>query len=109
MPMYDRECKTCGKQTIDVLERINAPDISCECGGMTQRVWLNHASAVIGDDIPGGMFVNNGICHENGEPRKFYSKSEMRRAAAEKGWVNHVEHKPDHKGTDRSKHTSRWI
>lgn len=40
---------------------------------------------VIGDDIPGGLLVKNGICWPDGTPRKFYSKSEIRKAADNAG------------------------
>lgn len=40
---------------------------------------------VNGDEIPGGLEVKHGICWPDGTPRKFYSKSEIRKAAAEVG------------------------
>lgn len=40
---------------------------------------------VIGDDIPGGLEVKHGLCNPDGSPRKFYSKTEIRRAANEAG------------------------
>ena len=63
---------------------------------------------VIGDDIPGGLEIRHGICNEDGSPRKYYSKSEMRAEAKRRGVENVVEHVPE-RGSDKSKHTTRWI
>lgn len=43
--------------------------------------------AVHGDDIPGGLLVPHAICHDDGTPKRFYSKSEMAKEARAKGWV----------------------
>lgn len=45
------------------------------------------ATAVAGDDIPGGYEVKHGICWPDGTPRKFYSKSAIRKAAYEAGYI----------------------
>lgn len=68
---------------------------------------LGHSN-VIGDDIPGGILIRHGICNEDGTPRKYYSKSEMTKEAKRRGLVNLVEHVTE-PGTDKSKHTTRWI
>lgn len=111
MPMYDRKGVSCEHVLVDCWEPITPPTVVCpECGGETQRVWLNSKSPnVIGDDIPGGYEVKHGACNEDGSPRKFYSKSEIVRAAKERGWVPHVQHVTDPRsGSDKSKHTKRW-
>lgn len=41
----------------------------------------NTRFGVIGDDIPGGLDVKHGVCWPDGTPRRFYSKSEIRKAA----------------------------
>lgn len=48
---------------------------------------------VIGDDIPGGVWIRHGICNEDGTPRKYYSKGEIREAAFKKG-LSHVDVTP---------------
>lgn len=63
---------------------------------------------VISDDIPGGLEIRHGLCNEDGSPRTYYSKSEIRTEEKRRGMVNYVRHRPP-KGTDKSKHTSRWI
>jgi hypothetical protein len=45
-----------------------------------------HASAVIGDDID--VTIRHGLCHEDGTPQRFRSRSELRRVAIQKGYSN---------------------
>lgn len=45
------------------------------------------APVVWADDIPGGVDIANGLCHADGSPRRFYSRSAIRAAAAEKGLI----------------------
>jgi hypothetical protein len=104
--MYDRTCQSCGRQQIDLYEPINAAVPTCACGGRLERVWLNHASSIIGDECD--VTIKHGLCWPDGTPRRFTSRAEMRREAEKRGLVNHVEHIPS-PGSDRSKHTVRWI
>ena len=108
--MYDRQCPTCGAQQRDCYEPIAAPDSAClACGQRTQRVFLGAANSVIADSIPGGLLIHHGLCWPDGTPRRFDSKTEIRKAEAESSWRSHVEHRPAHRGTDKSRHTSRWV
>lgn len=66
------------------------------------------ANSVIGDDIPGGIDIRHGICNPDGTPKRYYSKSSMAKAAAERGLANYVVHVPM-KGSDKSPHTTRWV
>ena len=107
MPFYDLTCEN-GHVQIDVMEPVNRPMTMCpQCGAETQRVWLSKPANIVGDEIPGGYWVKHGICNEDGTPRKYYSKSEMRREAERRGLVNRVEHVGTRDG-DKSKHTTRW-
>lgn len=64
---------------------------------------------VTGDDIPGGLEMKNLFPpNPDGSPKKFYSKSAVAQAAKALGYHNHVEHLGS-KGSDKSKHTVRWI
>ena len=45
------------------------------------------APTVWPDDIPGGVEIRNGLCHEDGSPRRFYSRSEIRAACEVKGLI----------------------
>lgn len=68
------------------------------------------ATQVIGDDIPGGVVIYNGACWPDGSPRRHYSKSSIAKAAKANGWEPGVRHMPQPKsGSDKSKHTTRWI
>lgn len=64
------------------------------------------ANSVIGDECD--VWVRHGLCHSDGSPRRFRSKSEMARVAAAKGLLNVVEHVPM-RGSDKSPHTSKWF
>lgn len=117
MPMYDLKCPLCQLEAIDVLEPINSPQHPCpRCEGTMRRVWLTKFPAVISDSIRGGIMIRNGLCDENGQPVRYDSKSEMRRAAKEKGVQPRVEHIGDvEAGSDKARKvngraiTSRWI
>lgn len=39
------------------------------------------------DDIPGGVLMHNGICNEDGTPKRYYSKTEIREACKAKGVI----------------------
>lgn len=62
----------------------------------------------ISDEIPGGIEIKHGLCHEDGTPRRYYSKSEIMREAKARGMTNYVVHQPV-RGSDKSPHTTRWI
>lgn len=66
------------------------------------------AAGVIPDEIPGGIEIRHGLCNEDGTPRKYYSRSEIKREEYKRGMHNHVEHIPM-RGSDKSPHTTRWI
>jgi hypothetical protein len=42
-------------------------------------------AAVWADDIPGGVEIANAIMHDDGTPKRYYSKSEIRMACQVKG------------------------
>lgn len=108
--MYDRICTNaeCKIELIDCWEPITAPEVNCEkCGKITERAWLTKPAAVIQDSIEGGIWIRHGICNPDGSPKKYYSKSEMRKAAEAKGLVNRVEHTTA-PGTDKNRHTTKW-
>lgn len=45
----------------------------------------HQANSVIGDDIPGGILIEHGICNADGSPKRYYTKSSMTKAAKAKG------------------------
>lgn len=63
---------------------------------------------VIPDEIPGGIEIKHGLCNEDGSPRRYDSKSAMAAEAKRRGMTNYVTHIGE-RGSDKSKHTSRWV
>ena len=83
MPRYDYTCAE-GHELLDHVKTLNEPVPACpECGGVMETLWRGVAPGVVGDDIPGGLVVK----HLTAQPQKFYSKTEIKRAANELGWV----------------------
>lgn len=106
MPNYDLVCEA-GHEQHDVWLRVGERPPCPTCGGATSTLWAASAS-VAGDDIPGGMWISHGICNEDGTPKKYYTKSDMARAAKAKGLANIVTHVTA-PGTDKSRHTVKWV
>lgn len=86
MPNYDRQCEKCQKTFIDCLEPMNAPMVICACGGDAPRIFSSKAS-VIGDEIPGGIMIEHGICNPDGSPKRYDTKSSIHEAAKKAGLV----------------------
>lgn len=111
MKLVDARCPKCGHISIDVfLQTADQPYPDCPtCQMPMERVYLpNSTGHVHGDEIPGGILIKNGLCHADGSPRRFYSHSEIRKEAERRGLVNVVEHAPP-RGSDKSRHTTRWV
>jgi hypothetical protein len=107
--MVDLQCAECRDVRFDALVPRGGPFPACAtCGGIMARAWLS-APHVHPDDIPGGVWIEHGLCNADGSPRKYYSKSDMRREAKARGLENVVEHKPDNYSTDKSAHTQRFL
>lgn len=100
MPLYDFICDN-GHDKRDVLRSIAHRNDPCECGAAITR--MHRGANMIGDDIPGGMWVEN----LGPEPVKVYSKSQLRHEAEMRGLVQSVRHVGE-PGTDKSRFTSRW-
>jgi hypothetical protein len=122
MPVYDRRCTHCERIDKDCFEPISAHDYRCEaaiedlttagvreCKGVMERTWLPGAANGVQDDsIPGGLYIKNALCNPDGTPKRYDSKSDIRRAEIERGYTNHVEHIGS-KGSDKNPHTTRWV
>lgn len=125
MRNIDLKCPTCDHIVIDWLQRTSAEpfprcsnlvqdpslpdfDIRTVCNTPLERVYLpTKRNTVISDECD--VWVQHGICNEDGTPRHYRFKSEMRAEAARRGLENHVVHQPEGKGGDSSRHTSRWV
>ena len=104
--MYDRRCETCGNVKIDCWEVIATNDPSCTCGGLMKRAWVAGAGPKAhGDEID--VYIKHALCHSDGSPRHFTSKTELRKAEKAAGVHNVVRH-IGAPGSDKSKHTNRW-
>jgi hypothetical protein len=80
-----------------------------QCGAPSSR-HLASFPVVHDDSIPGGIQIRHGLVNDDGSPRTFYSKSEIARAAKEKGLRSSVHHVPNpFSGSDKSTHTQRFI
>lgn len=113
--MIDVQCESCeviGEHYCDpaVDALVSEGGGICECGGRVTKVFVaGYAAPVHGDDIPGGLYIKHGLCHKDGTPRRFDSKSEIRRAAKEAGLTwGATTHIPD-RGSDKNKHTTKWV
>lgn len=102
MPLYSYKCEACGLLFDRFSTIASRNEQACECGAPLDRTFT--PTAVISDEIQGG-FVQEHFGHT---PETFYSKREMARRAKELGLQPMVRHIGE-PGSDRSKHTSRWV
>lgn len=103
--MYDMKCGTCGA-IFDLYVRTGEIR-TCTCGGaLTKALLPGKANAVIGDECD--VWIKHALCNADGSPRRYTSKTEIAKEAAKRGWTNHVEHMPA-PGTDKNRHTTRWV
>lgn len=58
-----------------------------DCGGPTTLIddRPDRATGIITDDYPGGLMVPHGVCHPDGTPRRFDSKTDLKRALNKAG------------------------
>lgn len=106
MPNYNLTCKN-NHEVYDIFLKIGERPPCQTCGEPTETLWTpTSVPNIVPDDIPGGVEIRHGLCWEDGTPRKFYSKSEIARAAKEKGLINLVEHVPV-PGTDKALYTTK--
>ena len=97
----------CRKEYIDVW-LVDGQYRSCEmCEWGTERLYKASSTAhAHGDECD--VWIKHGLCHEDGSPRRFTSKSEIARVAKERNLYNRVEHVTT-KDTDKNKNTQRWV
>lgn len=94
-------------------------DFDCVCEKCGQELvvgewpWCPHGignSSVVTDEIPGGLEIRHGLCHDDGSPQKFYSHGAIKREAKRRGLVNLETHVTDPRtGSDKSKITKPWF
>lgn len=104
MPVYDYRCDACNVEYVDQYTPKVTQERPCpKCGATCYN--LIRPSGVIGDEID--IWIRHGLCHEDGSPKHFTSKQEIRREAERKGLTNKVQHLGTKSG-DKSRHTTRW-
>lgn len=83
--LIDTVCPSCQTVAIDVFRDTQQPYPSCSrCGATTERLW-GFGAAVRGDDIPGGMWIEHGLCNPDGSARRYDSWTEIRRECQTRG------------------------
>lgn len=102
MPVFDRVCPTCGWSREDVFSHRFDSIERCPNGHETEKLFTARVG-VIGDEIPGGMTLEN----LGNKPVTVYSRSELKREMAARGLQPAVRH-VGLQGSDKSPHTSRW-
>lgn len=103
MPFFDLVCKN-NHQQFDKLLKVGERPPCPTCGEVTETLW-NKPSYAVGDECD--VWIEHGLCNEDGTPRHFRFKSEIQRVAKEKGYVNWVEHVPG-RGTDKTP-VAKWV
>lgn len=113
--MVDIACGACGTTMEDAYLDWNEPYPFCTCGTRMGRKFTACAGAsptVIQDSIEGGIDIRHGICNDDGTPKRYYSRTEIRNAARAKGltWGHDDNYHVPDRGSDRNKHTGgRWV
>lgn len=104
MPVYDLTCPA-GHEQLDILLKLGERPPCPTCGGPTETLWRG-GSSVISDECD--VWIRHGICETDGSPKRYTSKTDMRREAEKRGLTNNVRHVGE-PGSDKSRHTSRWV
>lgn len=100
MPLYSYCCPSCNA-AVDLFSPIaTRNEQECACGTRLTRTYT--PSAVVDDSLDEW---NENVAHE---PVHFSSKSEKRLYLKQHNLVEFVRHVGE-QGSDRSKHTTRWI
>jgi hypothetical protein len=105
--LIDITCTACDYTGVDKWLEPGEYPACPQCGAATERVWSGRSSsAVIGDETD--QWIEHGICHPDGSPKHYTSKSEIERALKAKG-LTRAERHVGLPGSDKNKSTSRWI
>ncbi len=83
-------CTSCEHKFKDLKWDYELESVKCpQCNQNTQLFNESTGSApgVVQDSIEGGIEIRHGICNPDGTPKRYYSKTEMKRAANEAGYT----------------------
>lgn len=105
----DLQCPQCKTPIIDAFCVIPEYPECPTCHGPTIRLFLpTSLPMVLGDSIPGGIEIKHGLCNPDGSPKKYYSHSEIHKAAKAKHLVNRPERGvADRKAWDKLSQSTR--
>lgn len=95
-----------------ICERCYKPTDEGEHGlGLCPLEARRRTAVVWADDIPGGIEIANGICNEDGTPKRYYSKSEIRAACKAKGVIPYhdVYQEQGNKTLEDARHHADWL
>jgi hypothetical protein len=86
-PIHCEECDFTGKALgWDTDFPLTCPSCSSTATFLTYEA-KGSSAGVIQDSIEGGLEIRHGLCNPDGSPKKYYSKTEIRRAANERGYT----------------------
>ena len=91
MTTWHLECSSCGLDAAVLCWDYEVSQKKCSsCGGQLEHVILKFGKApgVIGDEL-NNYSARHGVCHPDGTPRKFNSKTELKQALNEAGLTIH--------------------
>ena len=54
---------------------------------LVDRSSMGVSAGIATDAIPGGLEIKHGLCNPDGSPKRYYSKTEIKRAANERGYT----------------------
>jgi hypothetical protein len=91
MRRTDAVCPACERRKLDFYLATGEGYPRCECGAQMEWLPMRGNQHIVPDDIPGGYEIRHGLCNADGTPRRFYSHSDIRKAAAARGLTNYVE------------------
>ena len=106
MPMFDVSCPKCEWERPDTYVSGSMP-LCPQCGSLTNKLWKTGSFPnVVDDTYVGGLTVEN----LGPTPITFQSRSEHRAYLKAHGFTPKVRHVgTPGEGSDKSKHTSRWV
>ena len=83
MPAYDLVCED-GHEVLDVVHSVKEGHPPCPtCGKPLSTLWRTYGAGHQGDEID--IWIRHGICNDDGSPKRYRSKEEIKRAAKAKG------------------------
>ena len=100
--LVDAICPGCGDVHSDVWIDTGRPESLPWCAHCKVRLVRHRCPpAAHSDSYRGGVWIEHGLCHADGSPRRFDSQRAIDREAKRRGLVNIVEHKDDSRETQR--------